>query len=103
MQNYEDNPLRNNIGIGDRMKNDDVTNDELFNREVGEYIQSLRKKQGMTLERLAEQANISIDYLKRIEMGEGDIYFFDVMCIARSLDIYSFANDVKKIAEKYFS
>lgn len=54
-----------------------------FSRRVAE----LRKKLGLTQAALAEQANISLRYLQRVEAGELDLRFSSIVRVANALDV----------------
>lgn len=62
-----------------------VENDEL--RECGRLLQDYRKKAGMTQERLAEKANVSVATIKRYESGESEIPMLKLFSICSALKI----------------
>ncbi|WP_203642057.1 helix-turn-helix domain-containing protein [Levilactobacillus andaensis] len=55
---------------------------------LGERIRSRRKQLGLTQEELAEQSNLSVNYISKIERTQGQNISFEVLTnIAKSLNI----------------
>jgi transcriptional regulator with XRE-family HTH domain len=53
----------------------------------GEYLQSLRKKAGLTQEEIADKAGIHVTYLSGIERGQRNVATLNLRKIARALGV----------------
>lgn len=60
-------------------------------RLVGRRIRELRKTRGMTQARLAELADLSVNYLGKVERGEAQATLKSLFAIADSLQVNSSA------------
>lgn len=58
-----------------------------INKKVGENIRTLREKQGLTQEQLAEKANMHRAYIGQIERGEKNIGLKNLEIISNALSI----------------
>ena len=54
---------------GKRQTGDEEQRMNLDDHQIGERIRSLRKRNGMTQEQLAEAANLSVPYISHMERG----------------------------------
>ena len=57
------------------------------NEEIGLRIRSLREKQGLTRERLAEKADISVQFLADIEKGRKSMSVTTLRMLATALTV----------------
>lgn len=55
--------------------------------DIGKTIVYLRKQKGMTQEQLALECEISVSYLRRIEHGDANPTFKELLKIAEVLEI----------------
>lgn len=57
--------------------------------EIGERIRTTRKAKGMTMEKLAESAQTSIQFLSRVEKGEQSMTVVKFCKVVRALGVSS--------------
>ncbi|MGC9151664.1 MAG: helix-turn-helix domain-containing protein [Microbacter sp.] len=71
------------------MKNDQY---DIFLKEVGKNIRRIRKKQGLTMEAVANDSEIEYRQLGRIERGEGNSTIITLQRLAEvmKVDIHQF-------------
>jgi transcriptional regulator with XRE-family HTH domain len=60
---------------------------EAYLKGIGKNVRHFRKRKGLTLEILADKAEIDIRQLGRFERGEGGFTFFTLYKIAEALEI----------------
>lgn len=70
-----------------RMNNKNGNIEGLISQKISERIRELRKKSGLTQEKLAELAGIDYKFLQRIEGGDRNITLKTLVKICDSLDI----------------
>lgn len=58
----------------------------LANQTLANEVRWARKRAGMSVEQLAERANLSPEYVRKIESGQREPSDAVVVCIARVLD-----------------
>jgi transcriptional regulator with XRE-family HTH domain len=63
-----------------------ATSDDPF-KNFGREVRRLRKGRGLTIEQLAERAELSTNYLGAVERGEKNPSLGTVVSIARGLDV----------------
>lgn len=56
-------------------------------REFGTRVRALRKKRGLTQEKLAEAAALHENYISRLESGEQEPGLFVILRLARALGV----------------
>ena len=56
--------------------------------KIGQKIKTLREKRGLTQEKLAERAGISLDYLGKIEVNLNKPGFVALFKISKALDVH---------------
>lgn len=61
--------------------------DEVLIKAFGKHVRELRKKQGLTMEKLAALANIDYRQLSYIELGEVNITLSSIYALAKAFDI----------------
>lgn len=64
--------------------------DTLFYRKLGQKIKNLRVEAGLTQEKLAEKAGISLDYMGKIEVSINRPGLKTILKLARALDVEPF-------------
>jgi transcriptional regulator with XRE-family HTH domain len=60
---------------------------ETYLKEVGKNVRRFRKKKGLTLDVLADRAEMDMRQLGRFERGEGGFTFLTLFKIAEALEI----------------
>jgi transcriptional regulator with XRE-family HTH domain len=60
---------------------------DIFLKEVGKNIRNLRKKQGLSMEAVANDAEIEYRQLGRIERGEGNSTVISLKKIATAMNV----------------
>ena len=60
-----------------------------FQSEIGKALHAERKRQGVTLSKIASKAYVSMGYLSEIERGlkEPSLYILDQLCTTLKLDL----------------
>lgn len=68
---------------------DEPTSEERDNLQVvfGEGLRKLRQAQGLTLEKLAERAELHTNYVGSVERGERNISLFNIWRLAVALNL----------------
>ncbi|MBF0487894.1 MAG: helix-turn-helix transcriptional regulator [Nitrospirae bacterium] len=68
-----------------------------------EYIKSKRKEKGITLQTLSKKSGVSCGYLSRVEHGEYEVTFKNLLRILDGLDtsIYDFLNVIGYFPPSY--
>ena len=61
--------------------------DEIYIK-IGQRIKILREEKGLTQEKLAERAGISLDYLGKIEVNINKPGFVAMFKISKALDVH---------------
>lgn len=56
-------------------------------QQLGQNIRKLRKKMGLSQEKLAEKANLHRTYVGAVERGERNISLDNILAIAHALDV----------------
>jgi transcriptional regulator with XRE-family HTH domain len=56
--------------------------------DFGEHLRAHRKAQGLTLEKLAERAQLHWTYVGSVERGERNVSLFNIVAIAKALGIH---------------
>lgn len=60
---------------------------EEVSRKIGDRIRELRQQKGLSIEKVANGANIDYTQLSRIELGKINTSIYQIYCISRSLDV----------------
>lgn len=60
---------------------------EEVSRKIGEQIRAIRLSKGLSIEKVANGANIDYTQLSRIELGKINTSIYQLYCISRSLDV----------------
>ena len=60
---------------------------DISNKEIGNRIREIRKERNLTQERLAEYADISVDFLWQIESGRSSMSAYNLGKIAVALNV----------------
>ncbi len=60
---------------------------EEVSKKIGEHIRAIRLSKGLSIERVANGANIDYTQLSRIELGKINTSIYQLYCISRSLDV----------------
>ena len=63
------------------LKREDVS------KKIGERIREIRNDKGLSIEKVANGANIDYTQLSRIELGKINTSIYQLYCISRSLDV----------------
>ncbi|WP_088104310.1 helix-turn-helix domain-containing protein [Halalkalibacter urbisdiaboli] len=58
-----------------------------LNQSVGKNIKARRLQNGLTLEKLAEDADLSVNYIGQVERGEKNITIYTLFRIAKGLHL----------------
>lgn len=66
------------------MKNDHY---DIFLKEVGNNIRHIRKKQGLSMEAVADNAEIEYRQLGKIERGEGNTTIITLLRLAEAMNV----------------
>lgn len=66
---------------------DDQAQEVVTEKELGKRIRRLRNERGLTQERLAEAANLSVDTVRRLERGRFSPSFATLRKISRGLGV----------------
>lgn len=61
--------------------------DEKLLRELGERIRRLRNEQSLSQEKLAELADIHVNHLRRIELGQANPTYLVLFRLAAALEL----------------
>ena len=64
-----------------------MASDASLLRALGKRIRELRKKRGISQEKLAELASVHENHIRRIERGEANPSYLVVLRIARALGV----------------
>jgi transcriptional regulator with XRE-family HTH domain len=64
-----------------------MQSDEKLLRELGERIRELRKERGYSQEKLAELADIHVNHLRRVELGQANPTYLVLLRLADGLDV----------------
>ena len=83
-----------------RMKNDEYN---LFLKDFGKNVRSIRKKQGLTMEAVANEADIEYRQYARIERGEINTSIVTLLRISQVLkiDLFEFFLFIKNETKTY--
>jgi transcriptional regulator with XRE-family HTH domain len=56
-------------------------------RVLGERVRDVRKERGFSQEKLAELADIHVNHLRRVELGQANPTYLVLLRLAKALDI----------------
>ncbi len=60
---------------------------EEVSKRIGDRLREIRQSKGLSIEKVANGANIDYTQLSRIELGKINTSIYQVYCISRSLDV----------------
>lgn len=60
---------------------------EEVSKKIGDRIREIRQSKGLSIEKVANGANIDYTQLSRIELGKINTSIYQIYCISRSLDV----------------
>ena len=60
---------------------------EEVSKRIGDRLREIRLSKGLSIEKVANGANIDYTQLSRIELGKINTSIYQVYCISRSLDV----------------
>ncbi len=60
---------------------------EEVSKKIGDRIREIRLSKGLSIEKVANGANIDYTQLSRIELGKINTSIYQIYCISRSLDV----------------